>query len=139
VPRLEAALRALTRTEQVLVGAGGVGFLTLLLSGFVTGGRDEWGWASAPLFVYAVLAGLLAVVVVTLLARRLGHRRPPPWLGSSWGGVHLVLGGFTSVNALCVLLAGNGSVSAALVTTICAALIVVCGIDLQRGARSPLG
>jgi hypothetical protein len=137
VPRPEAALRSLSRTDLVLVGAGGLGFLTLVLSGFVGGGYDRWEWASAPLFVYAALIGLLATVVLALLARLLGQVRPPPWLGPSWGMVHLALGTFSLVNAACVLVVGNGSVSGALVTIICAGLIVVCGIDLQRGARSP--
>ena len=95
--------RALTRGERVIVTGGVALLLTSFLPWFGVGHESHHtGWQNLPSRV-AIVLGL--VMVLQVIARRVGADLPGPWL--PWGTVHLVVGTVALVLVVVQIVVGD--------------------------------
>ena len=102
-----------TRAEIVIVAAGVVTLIGSFLPFWdlpLVGSTNAWG---RLLFPVATLMPVFALVMATQVAARrfAGVRFPDQVLGFTWAQVHLVLGSFAALLALCYLVADKGVMS----------------------------
>jgi hypothetical protein len=102
-----------TRAEIVIIAAGTVTVIGAFLPFWevpLVGSTNAWGRLLFPIATLMPIFGL--VMAVQVAATRFGNVRfPERVLGFTWPQVHLVLGSFAALLALCYLVLDKGVMS----------------------------